>query len=151
MYSNTENLLADDENGLRYASGYVGMKLLREFRTDRSSKVSQYRECLSKMSKDDDDSSFCAYTKAWIDTINRGGLFDVNDILFKSIEVKTRQVLPQHLAGSTHATPSKKEELVKLIARDEIIQGNWREVGEDIVDEDDFNFLLLKIINLWVT
>ena len=75
----------------------------------------------------------------------------MNDILFKSIEVKTRQVLPQHLAGSTHATPSKKEELVKLIARDEIIQGNWREVGEDIVDEDDFNFLLLKIINLWVT
>ena len=61
----TQNLLADDENALRYASGYVGMKLLREFRTDRSSKVSQYRECLSKMSKDDDDSSFCAYTKAW--------------------------------------------------------------------------------------
>ena len=55
-------LLVDKENAVRYACGYVGMKLLKEFRNVNRLKAAQFRECLSQMSKNGDDSSFYAYT-----------------------------------------------------------------------------------------
>ncbi len=61
----------------------------------------QYKECLSSMSRHGDDSSFFAYTTEWINAVNRGGLFLVNDAtfeLFKAIEGKTRKLLPRKLA-----------------------------------------------------
>lgn len=146
-------LLADEENALRYASGYVGMKLLRQIKKLEGPKAAQFRECLSNMSRSGEESSFYAYSSEWIDAVNRGGLFVVSDHtfeLFRSIEVKTRQVLPLHLAGSAQAC-SSKEDLVKLVVNDEMVQLNWRTVGVDIVDEEDANDLLTMIVGMWIT
>ena len=44
-------LLSDDENCLRYASGYIGMKLLKQLRKVKGAKAAQIRECLSSMSR----------------------------------------------------------------------------------------------------
>ena len=46
-------------------------------------------ECLSTMAVNGDESSFLSYTLEWNRTVNRGGLFEVNDEtyrLFKQIE-----------------------------------------------------------------
>ena len=43
---------------LRYASGYIGMKLLKQFRKTKGSKAAQFRECLSRMAREGEDSSF---------------------------------------------------------------------------------------------
>ena len=93
-------LLSDDENCLRYASGYIGMKLLKQLRKVKGAKAAQIRECLSSMSRHGNDSSFYAYTSEWIRTVDRGGLFVINDStfeFFKALELRTRQILPQHL------------------------------------------------------
>ena len=84
--------------------------------------------------------------------VNRGGLFTVNDTtfnLFKLIESKTRTLLPQHLqqAGTTCFN---KEELVKSIGEDEMVQVHWRRVAVDIIDEEDSNYLLYRIVEMWM-
>ncbi len=145
-------LLADEECALRYASGFIGMKLLKQLEKAKGPKVAQFRECLSNMSKNGNDSSFYTYTKEWICAINRGGLFVVRDgtfELFKAIEVKTKEVLPQHLARSVQA--GSRNELVQSIVIDEMVQTKWRSEGASIVDEEGGNELLCKIVSMWVT
>ncbi len=63
----------------------------------------------------------------------------------------TGQVLPQHLAGRS-AQPDclGKEELVKLIVRDDAVQLKWRQLATDIVDEEDANECLHRIVDMWV-
>ena len=149
--TNEVRLLADEQNSIRYASGFVGMKLLKQFSTSKSIKAAQFRECLSHMSKNGDDSSFYAYTSQWIDSVNRGGLFCISDStfeFFQSIEVKTRQLLPLQLAGSTILN---KEKLIKLIISDDRVQLKWRPIGVDIVDDEDANELLCRIVEMWIT
>ena len=149
--SNT-HFLADEENVLRYSSGYVGLKLLKQLRKAKGAKAAQYRECLSSMSRHGDDSSFLAYTTEWINAVNRGGLFLVNDTtfeLFKAIEGKTRELLPRELAQT--AKSKKKDEIVEAIARDETVQLKWGPVGIDIIDVEHSNELLGKIVGIWVS
>ena len=134
---------------LRYASGYIGMKLLREYTMMKGAKAAQFRECLSNMSKHGDDSSFYAYTTEWIATVNRGGLFVVNDNtfkLFKAMELKTREILPQHLARSGEHSLA---DILQAITSNEAVQQYWREVASNvIVDSDE---LLKKIVEMWIS
>ncbi len=63
------------------------------------------------------------YTLEWLTNIDRGGLFYVNDdtfTVFKAIELKTQEHLPQHLCGS-----ESKAELLAKIANDTDIQFFW--------------------------
>ena len=58
-------------------------------------------KCLSNMSVQGDESSLMEYTSKWTLQVNRGGLFEINDMtynLFKEIELKVRQ----HLFVSFH-------------------------------------------------
>ena len=65
---------AEDENVLRYVSGYVS---LRRFEKQSGAKGRQFVECLSKMAIMGEESSFYEYTKEWLKLTNRGGLFQV--------------------------------------------------------------------------
>ena len=40
---------SEEENAVRYASGYVAMKLMKEFMKEDSEKAAQFVECLSNM------------------------------------------------------------------------------------------------------
>ena len=133
-------MLGDEENSLRYASGFIGMKLLKQLEKQTSRKTAHFKECLSNMSRAGNDSSFYAYTKEWIDAINRGVLFVVNEDTFKAIKDKTRQVLPQHMAHSG----GKKEIVIQSVAEDRRVQLQWRSVGASIMDKEDANELTLQ-------
>ena len=78
------------------------------------------------MSKTGNNSSFYAYTKEWIDAINRGrggegGLFIVN------VEIS---------------------EVTQSVLEDREVRLQWRSVGASIVDEEDAIHLLC---GMWVT
>ena len=65
---------------------------------------------MSSMSRHGDDSSFLAYTTEWINAVNRGGLFLVNDTtfeLFKAIEGKTIKRAPS--TGTSTDSKIKEE------------------------------------------
>ena len=63
---------------LRYASGYVPMKLMR-FAKQRSNKAASFVECLSHMAIDGPESSLEDYTTQWVKIVNRGGPFEISD------------------------------------------------------------------------
>ena len=60
------SLNAEEENALRYVSGYVALKLMRKYQKEDSEKAIQMVECLSNMAVVGDESSFNNYTKEWI-------------------------------------------------------------------------------------
>ena len=74
----------------RYACGYVAMKLQTRFLKQPGNKAAVFVECLDHMEAEGPTSNLLAYTREWVDRINRGGLFDVSDEayhLFLAIEL----------------------------------------------------------------
>ena len=57
-------------------------------------------ECLSSMAINGDESDFLQYTRGWLEKVNRGGLFEVNDLAyqsFKEIEIDLQDKLMNQL------------------------------------------------------
>ena len=82
----------DEEAAIRYAGGFVAMKLKKRFIKQDCVKARELVECLSHMAIDGEDTSFLDYTKVWTRAVNWGGLFDVNDgtfLFFKAVELQT--------------------------------------------------------------
>ena len=88
---------AEEENALRYVSGYVALRLMRKYQKEDSEKAIRFVECLSNMAvvgdessfyNDTKESSFYNDTKEWINLVDLGGLFNVNNgayTFFKSV------------------------------------------------------------------
>ena len=112
---------AEEENALRYVSGYVALKLMRKYEKEDSPRASQFLETLSGMAVLGNESSFYDYTREWICSVDRGGLLHVNDgtyEFFKAVELQTRQLLPEHLKNPSPV----KETLIQGIKEDEDVQ-----------------------------
>ena len=140
-------MMSDEENAIRYASGYVAMKLLKHYKTGKGAKARQYVDCLSNMAVVGDDQSYYAYTKEWTSKASRGGLFDINDtcfLFFRSVELKTQLCLPQLLNQQ-----STKEAVMKSIEEDDDVQFHWCMLSVDI-DDEHTQELLKHIIEQWV-
>ncbi len=90
---------------VQYAGGYVAMKLVNAV---------EYVESLSNMGCSGQESSFHEYAMEWITSIDRGGLFYMSDTtlnFFKAIEIKTQELIPQHLSARSHQQLSKNDML----------------------------------------
>ena len=139
-------LLAEEENIVRYASGYVAMKLGKKFKKQNGEKASQFMECLTRMSVMGDDSSFYNYTKQWVKSVNRGGLFLVGDSTFSFFKSMVQKLLPDHLSKS-----GDKKSLINTIVSDSDVEFNWCMLSVDIRDEEDAMELLRMVVESWVT
>ncbi len=123
-------LLAEEDNAVRYASGYVSMKLSKKFEKQSGNKAAQFVQCLNNMAMVGNDSSFYEYTKEWVESVDRGGLFLVNDStfeFFKAVKVKVQLLLPQHLSQG-----SNKEALLAAIVSDHDVDFYWCILAVDI-------------------
>ena len=80
--SQTANLSHGEECSLRYAAGYVPFIMLRKYEKCTSDTSVQYIECLSNMAIYSGETDFFKYTGAWIEQINGGSLFEVNDTTY---------------------------------------------------------------------
>ena len=72
-------LYAEEENVIRYVSGFIAHKLLQVYKKDHSPRDALYVEYLTSMAVSGPESNFYDYTKMWIHLVDRGGLFVVND------------------------------------------------------------------------
>lgn len=112
-------LYAEEENTIRYMSGYVALKLMRKYKMEESSEAAEFVECLSGMAVQGPESSFYDYTKQWIKLVDRGGLFHVTDnsfLFFRALELQTRSVLPQHLRSSSRSKDLLIQEMMKTFS-----------------------------------
>lgn len=143
-------IFADEENTIRYVSGFIPYKLLCKYKKENTSKAGEFVECLNHMAVEGPESNFYDYTRMWIKLVDRGGLYHVSDncyLFFRALELKTRHLLPQHLQN-----PSKsKDLLIKELLDDEDIQFFWSMLSVDISDPDTAYELLQDVATLWIT
>ena len=139
-------LTADEANALRYAAGYVPFALGKKFKG--RPEVSSF---LLSLGIEGEESSYFDYTKTWVNQINRGGLFKLNDEVFSffiEVEMRLRRHLP-HLF-KVNPTIDRQEIIDDMVTSDDIIC-YWAVVTCDLDDEDLSVELLQHIIELWVT
>ena len=149
----SDRMGSEEENALRYACGYTPFKLMKKFEKQGTQKAAQFVECLSNMAVgvENEESSFYNYTCEWVKAVDRGGLFHVSDygfMLFKAIEIKTKEFLPQHLKSSL---PTSKEVLITTIMEDHDVQFHLSMLTVDIDSDDNATELLQVIVEKWVT
>lgn len=126
-------LTSDEESILRYVAGYVPFKLLTRYEKDLSSKSTVgIIECLSAMAVNGEESSLLEYTRKWIHLVNRGGLFEVNDMTFD------RKTSDNDL----------RESIINSVATDDNIRTI---LSVDIENEIHATEVLQQIIGTWLT
>lgn len=147
-------LSKDEENIIRYACGYVTMRLLCKFKRTEGNKAASFVECLSHMAIEGPEESLLKYTQEWIKKIDRGGLFEVSDgcyHLFAAIEIALGDKLKVHLQSSTTQHTLAKSSLIQSVSCDEDVQFYWAMQSVDIDNNEHSAELLHHIIELWVT
>ena len=143
----------EEEQIVRYAAGFVPMSLLKKHEKESTDKSVEFVECLTKMAVNGDESSFLSYTLEWSRTVNRGGLFEINDDtyrLFKHIEMRMQNQL-RAMLNSPLSLPGKREIIIDSVASDDDVQFLWVLLSCDITEEDDAVYLLKEVIGLWLT
>ncbi|SMN01760.1 hypothetical protein SPONN_19 [uncultured Candidatus Thioglobus sp.] len=144
--SSPPQLSVDEENIVRYAAGYVSMRLLKKYENLCTEKAMQY------VAVNGDESSLLEYTTHWSSLINRGGLFEINDDtykLFHGIELRVQKHLLSFLNDSI--LPDKKDIIINAVAEDENVQQVWAQLSHYITEEDHAIQLLRELISLWIT
>ena len=140
---------SEEENAVRYAGGYVAMKLMKLFMKKDTESVAECVECLSHMAVEGDESDFYTYTREWVRTVDRGGLFHINTssfLFFRALEIATHALLPCHLRNPCNNTDG----LQHKIAEDEDVRFYWSMLSVDIHEEATTTKLLQSIVELWV-
>lgn len=151
--SQLPTLSSDEENIIRYAAGYVSMKLLKKYEEQSSSVAVEYVECLSSMAVNGEESSLQEYTLEWTRKVSRGGLFEVNDEtfrLFREIEIKMQWHLMEVLSRSV-AIPGQNQLIIDTVASDDDVPFLLALLSCDIREEDHAIILLKNTLNLWLT
>ena len=118
-----EIILSADE--LRYVGGFVACHLLQVYEKRSSIVYDQYTTCLSEMAVDGEGSDVLSYTRKWMEMVNCGGLFPINDNsfhLFIEIEKCVRIYLPEHLKKSKSGNYSFKDSVHN---KNENVQFYW--------------------------
>ena len=151
-----EPLGKDELNALRYACGYIPHALLKKYERRTGSKFDKFIECLGNMAvrSEHESESLLDYTKEWIDKVNHGGLFPLNEVTYKffvSIETEVCTILPSHMTKTKVSRGSFKQDVIEKVVRSPDIQWHWTLVSQCMDSDDDAIELLKEIVTLWVT
>ncbi len=94
------------------------------------------------------------YTAQWLDIVNRGGLFPLNDESFRffcAVERVVGKELPQQYHEQHSQGRTVKETVLDAATNDDDVCFYWSLISQDINEEETSLELLHEIINLWVT
>ena len=158
IQTRTLSLAKDELNVLQYVGGYVPHALLKKYDKLKGTKYEQFIECLGDMAVESEHTDIFEYTKEWINKVNRGGLFPLNDItyqLFIAIEKEVQVILPQYLASARPSDCKSKEnfqlEVVDKVCNSDDVQWHWTLLSTCIDSEDHAIELLREIATLCIT
>lgn len=149
--SHYDKLSTDEEQAVRYSSGFIVRSLKKKFARLVLSDSSKYIEVLDKMyaledCTSDNGEDFLQYTKEWLSQIDRGGLYKVTDetyLLFHWMELTTRK----YLKGQKIEIDEALDEIICS----ENVMMCWSLICGGDMEEDESDKLLNKIAELWIT
>lgn len=143
------HMAADQENVLRYAAGFVPYKLLRKYKQKDTEEAGAIVDCLVEMAVSGEDSSFLEYTAEWTKAINRGGLFEVNNVsylFFRAMEGQVSTMLRTLTIGST---VSEADVLASVCSNEDVLF-HW-DLLTGALNTETGSILLQEFAQLWLT
>ena len=106
----------DELNVLQYVGGYVPDSLLKKYEKRTGTKYEQFVTCLGNMAVlSEHDNNILEYTKEWVEKVNSGGLFPLNNtfLFLVSIERRVRNLLLPYLSRNrTSSNQQIQEEII---------------------------------------
>ena len=105
------------------------------------------------MHSDVGSEDFLSYTREWLEKVNRGGLFPLNDEtfgFFVLLEKEVRILLPAHLVKQANSKEEFEQLIIERLVENEEIQWRWLLISQ-CVDSENAIELLQDIVKLWVT
>jgi len=124
---------SDELNVLRYVGGYVARQLLKRYEKKPGEIYSQYVACLGEMAVEGEGDDILSYTRRWMELVNRGGLFPLND----EIERCVRRFLPKHFLSPQN---SFQESVLSKIIENDDVQFYWTLLSQDIKDASNSHY-----------
>ena len=94
------------------------------------------------------------YTRNWIDKVNRGGLYPINDSsfqLFVEIEKEVRAYLTKHLRNRESNMELLQQNVIEKVVGCDDVQFQWSLLSVNIENAEDEQLVLQDIVKLWVT
>lgn len=146
-------LTKSEEESLYYVSGYIVFSLKKNIKnklsTNGKSIISLMNSWGCKGDNDFADISIEQYTRAWLEQVNRGGLFQVNQNFYHfivNIEKVARTLLNLTLF-STYSGENIKEVLKKKFKASSSIRARWNNLTSAFANEDLKSKLFNALIN----
>ena len=147
-------LTPDELNVIRYVGGYVARQLLHVYEKKIGEVYRQYCDCLGEMAVEGEGDDVLTYTRNWIDKVNRGGLYPINDSsfqLFVEIEKKVRVYLTKHLRNRESNMELLQQNVIEKVVGCDDVQFQWSLLSVNIENAEDEQLVLQDIVKLWVT
>ena len=146
-----EPLTENERNALRYTAGYICCHLRKQLERCSHEMKEELVLCLMEMTTSKDSTALNYTDEEWTVCVDRGGLWYVKNttyLLFVAIEEEVRKCLKQLLTGSGH-----KSNIIKKVVENEDVQFYWliTQADFDVGDDETYQLLLYKIVELFVT
>ena len=132
-------------------AGYVCRKIQDQVKASSDGKKEAILLCLSELQKETSVDDINNDEVHWIDRIDRGGLWHVNEntfTLFFIIEVEIRHHFTERVPENND---EKKEKILHSLYMDEDLQHHWAQMLSTTHHENIRLMLLQRIIHLYVT
>ena len=153
-----------ESNGIRYMAGYVAVKLIKKYKRgsknkDIDQKFKLFVKVLQQMKANNqtgEPDSPSEYSTMWMEVIDRGGLYHINDDIFHLIE-SIEMVIRQHFSFKNVETYIPETDLCEqvhdqVLATQDIVTC-WENIARNIPPKyEKYSVeLLSKIVDLWIT
>ena len=138
-------LTSKEQNALRYVAGYVVRKLRNKFGSESHPKKDELIFLLMECAGDEANEE--GGTETWLNLVDRGGLWHVNDLTYGLFMIM-EEVIRQYFSTSERATTVN-------VIRDSLLKSNdilfqWSLIAA-VSDGDVESTVLFEIIKLYVT
>lgn len=153
-----------ESNAIRYMAGYVAIKLLKKYRKGSKNTAVNFKhklfvktlERMKALEQPGEPESPSEYSTLWMEIIDRGGLYHINDKVFHLIE-SIEMIVRQHFNFITMKEYVPGTDLSKQV-HDQVlcnhgIVNSWEQIATDFPRKyEKYSVELLSVItDLWIT
>lgn len=156
--SNSRTLSSIECNAVRYAAGFVIRKLEQKYSKKKTKQPIEYtamlKDMAGKMRTTQNHEKQPHPSCKWINSIDRGGLYHVQDIvydLFITIECFVDKKLSEIFKDVGKGIECVQKDKLLWVVDEEEVRSLWNQVPSSIENESDHRNLLVEIVHLWVT